>query len=142
MTGYLVVKANDTSYALPVWGVIEVGEAADVLPAPFASAAVRGVTVGRNALVPLVHLGALLSETPAPSARGAAVVLAVCGGTRIAFEVEGVDTVMEAETVPLPAGWMPPCSTAMARCPEGLVPVLDLDAIKNRLAAAAAVETR
>lgn len=140
MTDYLVIRANGTPYALPVWDVLELIDAADILTAPVTRAAVRGLTPARGGLVPLVHLGALLAEGPAPPERGAATVLTLCAGRRVALEVDDVEAVVDAETLPLPGGWRPPCASAVARRAGRLLHVLDLDAVRERLTGAGAAE--
>src|SRR5207247_1698094 len=73
--GYLLVQVEGRPYGLPLARVVEVGDLGEVLDVPRTLAAVRGLTPLRGRLVPLVHLGALLGQRPAPPERGRAVVV-------------------------------------------------------------------
>ena len=82
MKGYLLVRSAGKTYGLPVGRVLEVGDVAEVLTVPRKLPAVRGLTPLRGRLVPLIHLGALLSGTAAPvdpAARVRTVVLVELG---------------------------------------------------------------
>src|SRR3989442_13114824 len=70
--GYLLVRVDGKAYGLPLARVVEVGDLGDVLDVPRALPAMRGLTPLRGRLVPLVHLGALMGERPAPAGRGGA----------------------------------------------------------------------
>jgi chemotaxis signal transduction protein len=141
MKGYLLVRADGKSYGLPVGRVLEVGDATEVLPVPRTLPAVRGLTPLRGRLVPLIHLGALLtgSEAPAPGATGGTrtVVLVELGasGREVAFEVDDADAVVREEPLPVPRGQMLPWAAGVAeqRDGGGLVPILDLDALGDRI---------
>ncbi len=83
MKGYLLVRVAGKAYGLPVGRVLEVGDASEVLTVPRKLPAVRGLTPLRGRLVPLIHLGALLSGTAAPAdpvAGVRTVVLVEIGG--------------------------------------------------------------
>jgi len=126
--GYLLVRVAGQHYGLPLARVLEVGDLGEVLDVPRALAAVRGVTPLRGRLVPLIHLGALLGERAPPPERGRAAVLVQLGagdGMRhVAFEVDDADDVVR-ESLP----W----AAAVARRKGVLVPILDLDALGDRL---------
>src|SRR5207247_6919411 len=77
--GYLLVQVEGRPYGLPLARVVEVGDLGEVLDMPRTLAAVRGLTPLRGRLVPLVHLGALLGQRPAPPVRGRAVVVVELG---------------------------------------------------------------
>src|SRR5213596_1867065 len=77
--GYLLVRADGKPYGLPLARVVEVGDLGEVLDVPRALPAMRGLTPLRGRLVPLVHLGALLGQRPAPPERGRAVVVVDLG---------------------------------------------------------------
>src|SRR5205809_7780987 len=83
MKGYLLVRSAGKTYGLPVGRVLEVGDVAEVLTVPRKLPAVCGLTPLRGRLVPLIHLGALLSGTAAPAEPVAGVrtvVLVEIGG--------------------------------------------------------------
>jgi len=143
--GYLLVRAAGKAYGLPVGRVLEVGDSTEVLAIPRKLAAVRGLTPLRGRLVPLIHLGALLtgSEAPPPAATGASgatrtVVLVEIGPSHkhVAFEVDDADAVVREDPLPVPRGQMLPWAAGVAEQDggESLVPILDLDALGDRIA--------
>ncbi len=138
MKGYLLVRSEGKSYGLPVARVLEVGDATEVLAIPRTLPAVRGLTPLRGRLVPLIHLGALLKGSEAPQAAGTAVrtvVLVELGasGRQVAFEVDDADAVVREEPLPVPRGQALPWAAGVAEQDGGLVPILDLDALGDRI---------
>lgn len=134
--GYLVVRVAGAAYGLPVSRVLEVGDLGDVLDIPRSLPAVRGLTPLRGHLVPLIHLGALLGGEPAPEALGRSAVLVElrAGGTRqVALEVDDVDEVVREDPLPVPRGEDLPWAAGVARQNGALIPVLDLDALEDRI---------
>jgi len=136
--GYLLVRVDGRPYGLPVARVLEVGDLGDVLDVPRALPAMRGVTPVRGRLVPLVHLGALLGARAAPPELGHAAVLVELGageGVRqVAFEVDDADDVVREAALPVPPGESLPWASGVARRRGALVPILDLDALGDRIA--------
>jgi chemotaxis signal transduction protein len=136
--GYLLVRVDGQSYGLPLARVLEVGDLAEVLDVPRALAAMRGLTPLRGRLVPVVHLGALMAERPAPETRGRTAVLVELGageGTRaVAFEVDDADDVVREAALPVPPGESLPWASGVARRRGALIPILDVDALGERLA--------
>ena len=104
--GYLLVRVDGRAYGLPLARVLEVGDLAEVLDVPRALAAMRGLTPLRGRLVPVVHLGALMAEQPAPETRGRTAVLVELGageGARaVAFEVDDADDVVREAALAVP----------------------------------------
>jgi chemotaxis signal transduction protein len=134
MKGYLLVRSQGKSYGLPVGRVLEVGDASEVLSVPRKLPAVRGLTPLRGRLVPLIHLGAFLTGTPAPAAEGVrTVVLVELAGKQVAFEVDDVDAVVREQPLPVPRGQTLPWAAGVAEQASGLVPILDLDALGDRI---------
>ena len=140
MKGYLLVRAGGRPYGLPVARVLEVGDATEVLSIPRKVPSVRGLTPLRGRLVPLVHLGAFLSGGDIPVAEGGGaavrtVVLVELGasGKQVAFEVDDVDAVVREEPLPVPRGQTLPWASGVAEQQDGLVPILDLDALGDRI---------
>jgi len=126
--GYLLVRVAGQHYGLPLARVLEVGDLGEVLDVP---------TPLRGRLVPLIHLGALLGERAPPPERGRAAVLVQLGagdGMRhVAFEVDDADDVVREAALPVPRGESLPWAAAVARRKGVLVPILDLDALGDRL---------
>jgi chemotaxis signal transduction protein len=137
MKGYLLVRAGGKTYGLPVARVLEVGDATEVLAIPRKLPAVRGLTPLRGRLVPLIHLGAFLAGNEAPPVTPAAatVVLVELGasGRQVAFEVDDADAVVREQPLPVPRGQTLPWAGGVAEHGDGLVPILDLDALGDRI---------
>src|SRR6184192_1843148 len=95
----------------------------------------RHAATGR--LVPLVHLGALLGERPPPAERGRAAVLVQLGAgeglRQVALEVDDADDVVRETALPVPPGESLPWAAGVARRRGALVPILDLDALGDRI---------
>ena len=137
MKGYLLVRSEGKLYGLPLGRVLEVGDATEVLQVPRRLPAVRGLTPLRGRLVPLIHLGALLAGRDAPlAADGVRTVVLVELGTRqVAFEVDDADAVVREQPLPVPRGQTLPWAAGVAQQQQGggLVPILDLDALGDRI---------
>jgi chemotaxis signal transduction protein len=130
---WLLVRAGSRRIGLPLADVIEVLEPGPVYPVPAQEAAVRGVTTAREDIMPLVHLGALLDGTPCPERRGATTILVRVDGRPICLEVDDAEEVLNEPGHPVPPGSTLPFAAAVARRPEGLVPLLDLTALVARI---------
>lgn len=142
MKGYLLVRSEGKAYGLPVASVLEVGDTTEVLAIPRRLPAVRGLTPLRGRLVPLIHLGALLTgrEAPASAVSGARTVVLVqlggeggARGRQVAFEVDDADAVVREQPLPVPRGQSLPWAAGVAEQASGLVPILDLDALSDRI---------
>ena len=135
--GYLLVRVDGKAYGLPLTRVVEVGDLAEVLEVPRALNAMRGLTPLRGRLVPVVHLGALMGDRPPPEARGRATVLVELGAGEgalyVAFEVDDADDVVREPALPVPRGESLPWASGVARRRGALVPILDLDALGDRI---------
>lgn len=131
--GFLLVRSEDRRYGLPVERVVEVADLGEVLEVPRTQAALRGVTPFRGRLVPLVHLGAFLGRRSPPAERGGALVAVELGGRVVAFEVDDADEVVRGAPLPLPDGASLPWATGVAPRQDGLVPILDLEALGDRM---------
>lgn len=133
--GFLMVRAGKRPYGLPLDRVVEVADLSEVLEVPRAEAAVRGLIPLRGRLVPLVHLAAFLGRRAPPTERGRAAVLVRLGGAGrfIAFEVDDADEVVREAPLPLPEGASLPWAAGVAPREDGLVPILDLEALGERI---------
>ncbi|MGH6885951.1 MAG: chemotaxis protein CheW [Geminicoccales bacterium] len=139
MKGYLLVRVDGKAYGLPVNRVLEVSDPGDVRVVPRSLPAVRGLTALRGRLVPLIHLGALLEGRAAPAGAaatpGGAVVLVQVGtpARAVAFEVDDADAVVREQPLPVPGGQSLPWAAGVAEQDGALVPILDLDALGDRI---------
>jgi purine-binding chemotaxis protein CheW len=131
--GFLLVRAERRAYGLPLERVVEVADLAEVMDVPRADPSVRGLTPLRGKLVPLVHLGAFLGGREPPDQRGRAAVLIELGGRYLALEVDDADEVIRGAALPLPDGESLPWAVGVAARTSGLVPILDLDALGERI---------
>ena len=131
--GFLLVRAERRAYGLPLDRVVEVADLTEVLEVPRAEAAMRGLTPLRGRLVPLLHLAAFLGQRTPPVERGRAVVLVELHGRLVAFEVDDAEAVVREAALPLPEGEPLPWATGVAPRQDGLVPILDLDALGDRI---------
>lgn len=135
---WLEIEADGRRLGLPAADILEVGELGEVLAAPSLLPAMRGVTESRGRLVPLLHLGAFLADRAAPEQRGTVTVLVRAGGRPVCLEVDDAFVVQRGEV--MPATNLPglPYAVAIARQQDGTVPILDLNALGERLAGAGA----
>jgi chemotaxis signal transduction protein len=138
MAIWLEIEADGRRLGLPAADVLEVGELGAVLAAPSLLPAMRGVTESRGRLVPLLHLGAFLADRAAPETRGTATVLVRAAGRPVCLEVDDAFVVQRGDV--MPAVGMPglPYAAAIARQQDGTVPILDLNALGEKIAGAGA----
>jgi chemotaxis signal transduction protein len=130
--GWLLVRAGGRRVGLALDQVIEVLDLGPVFPVPSTEPAVRGVTTSRGRLVPLVHLASLLDGRVATSGGGTAVMVRL-GGRRVCLEVDDAEEVLREPGFPVPEDAALPFAVAVARQPDGIVPLLDLTAIGARI---------
>jgi len=130
---WLLVRAGSRRIGLALTDVVEVLDPGPVYPVPAQEPAVRGVTRARGEIMPLVHLQALLDGTACPEHRGAATILVKVDGRPLCLEVDDAEEVLSEPGHPVPRGTTLPFAAAVARRPEGLVPLLDLGALVARI---------
>lgn len=135
MTGYLVIRVSGDRYGLPIEEVVEVVDDAKAETVPGAQHAVRGIARIRGRMVPVVHLGALLTGCSPPSECTHTVVVVRCGDRRVAFEVDDADAVVRAVPVSVSSEVRLPWISGVARHNDDLIPILDMDALSERLTA-------
>jgi two-component system chemotaxis response regulator CheV len=128
-----LVRADGKRYGFPVASVVEVGDLGEVLDVPRALPSVRGLTPLRGRLVPLIHLASLLGDRSPPPERGRSAVLVRLNERYVAFEVDDADEVVREDALPVPSGQALPWAAGVAQREGGLVPILDLDALGDRI---------
>jgi chemotaxis signal transduction protein len=131
--GWLLVRAGGRRVGLALDQVIEVLDLGPVYPVPSTEPAVRGVTSSRGRLVPLIHLASLLDGRASATAGGGTAVMVQLGGRRVCLEVDDAEEVLREPGLPVPEDASLPFAVAVARQPDGIVPLLDLTAIGARI---------
>jgi chemotaxis signal transduction protein len=129
---YLLVRAGARRVGLPLSQVVEVLDPSTWYPVPSVEPAVRGVTVVRGRLLPLVHLGALLEGRGCPPIRGEVAVLIQLGTRRICLEVDDAESVLAEAGFPVSGENALPWAAGVARLSDELIPLLDLTALGAR----------
>lgn len=136
MSGWLLVRSSGRAFAVPVAAVEVVCELAAPVPAPARMRAVRGVVTVADRLVPLAHLAALVQGDAPPAERGPIGVVVREGGRRVVFEVDDAPGLERGELEPLPPAWRGGWAAAAVRGTDGLIPLLDVGNLFERLTAA------
>ncbi|HEU5048714.1 MAG TPA: chemotaxis protein CheW [Gemmatimonadales bacterium] len=129
---FLLVAAGGRRVGLPVTQLEAVMDSTGVLRVPAAEPALAGVAAVRGATLPVMNLSALLGvagEGPAE-----VFVLVEVGGARLCLAVEGAETLLRGEPMPLPPDSTLSWARAVLRDGDALVPLLDLEALAERLA--------
>jgi chemotaxis signal transduction protein len=129
--GWLLVRAGERRVGLMLDQVVEVLDLGPVHPVPSLDPAVRGVTSSRGRIVPLVHLATLLGGT---GGQGGTAVLVSLDTRRVCVEVDDAEEVLREPGLPVPPDVSLPFAVAVARRPDGVVPLLDLTAVGTRIA--------
>jgi chemotaxis signal transduction protein len=129
--GWLLVRAGGRRVGLMLDQVVEVLDLGPVHPVPSTDPSVRGVTSSRGRIVPLVHLATLLGGT---GGQGGTAVLVRLDARRVCVEVDDAEEVLREPGLPVPPDISLPFAVAVARRPEGIVPLLDLTAVGTRIA--------
>ena len=129
--GWLLVRAGERRVGLMLDQVVEVLDLGPVHPVPSLDPAVRGVTSSRGRIVPLVHLATLLGGA---GGQGGTAVLVSLDTRRVCVEVDEAEEVLREPGLPVPSDVSLPFAVAVARRPDGIVPLLDLTAVGTRIA--------
>ena len=129
--GWLLVRAGERRVGLMLNQVVEVLDLGPVHPVPSLDPAVRGVTSSRGRIVPLIHLATLLGGT---GGQGGTAVLVSLDTRRVCVEVDDAEEVLREPGLPVPPDVWLPFAVAVARRPDGIVPLLDLTAVGTRIA--------
>ncbi len=129
--GWLLVRAGPRRVGLALDQVVEVLDLGPVHPVPSTDPAVRGVTSSRGRVVPLIHLATLLGGE---GGEGGTAVMVRLDGRQVCVEVDGAEEVLREPGLPVPSDVSLPFAVAVARLPDGIVPLLDLSAVGARIA--------
>ena len=131
---FLLVTAGRARVGLPVAQLEAVTDAGDIVSIPAAEPAMIGVTTVRGATLPVISLARLLGGGESPAATDT-FVLVNAGGMRICLAVDDAETLSRGVPMPLPPDGAMPWARAVLRDGNGFVPLLDLEALAERLAA-------
>jgi chemotaxis signal transduction protein len=129
--GWLLVRAGERRVGLMLNQVVEVLDLGPVHPVPSTDPSVRGVTSSRGRIVPLIHLATLLG---ARGGQGGTAVLVHLDTRRVCVEVDEAEEVLREPGLPVPSDISLPFAVAVARRPDGIVPLLDLTGVGTRIA--------
>ena len=131
--GWLLVRAGGRRVGLALDQVVEVLDLGPVYPVPSTEPSVRGVTTSRGRIVPLVHLASLLEGGGGTTSGGGTAVMVRLGGRRMCIEVDDAEEVLREPGLPVPSDVSLPFAVAVARQGDGVVPLLDLTALGDRI---------
>ena len=129
----LLLDAGPFRAAVRLEDVLEVADMAPVHPVPRTAPALRGVSVLRERLVPVVHLGALLGNRPCPEAPGSTLVLTGVAQRTLGLEVTAADVAVREAVLPVPPGEWMPWATGMFKRDDRFIPILNPQALLERL---------
>lgn len=129
-SGFLMVRLGDRRLGLPISNVIAVEALGTVHPVPARDPACRGVTASRGRLMPVLSLRTLVEGEGGDELT--AIVLQL-GQRFCCLLVDDAEAIVEGDLLPVPPGESLAWATAVVRRPEGLVPLLDITALGERL---------
>jgi purine-binding chemotaxis protein CheW len=135
---YLLVTTGGREVGLAIEHVLEVVDLGGTFPVPVQEAAMRGVVDVRGRLIPVFHLGAMLSGGECPAERSDVGILARLSAAQVCLEVDAADAVVSEAVLPVPSGEKLPWAVGVAQRNGTLVPILDIKALGARLQGAGA----
>ncbi|HYF39775.1 MAG TPA: chemotaxis protein CheW [Gemmatimonadales bacterium] len=135
--GFLLARAGERLVGLPLAQVLQVISIGDVRPVPVTQRSIRGLVTVHGRTMSLVHLESLLHGSSCPPVTGGVGVVIAVDGRQVCLEVEEAEILVREPALPLPNGETLPWAIGVARHGEGLVPLLDLEALSTRLTEAA-----
>ena len=128
---FLLVRLGSRRVGLPIAFVIAVEALGEVHPVPTSESACRGVTMTRGRIIPVLSLTTLIGA--AAGEPGQTAILLSINGKNMCVEVDDAEAIIRGEPLPLPKGESLPWATGVIRLSDGLVPLVDLEAVGERL---------
>lgn len=128
---FLLVRLGSRRVGLPIDFVIAVEALGPVHPVPAAEPACRGVTSTRGRILPVLSLAALVGAD-GDEGGGTAILLSI-NGKNMCVEVDDAEAIIRGDPLPLPPGESLPWASGVVRLSDGLIPLVDLDAVGERL---------
>ncbi|MEP7325117.1 MAG: chemotaxis protein CheW [Gemmatimonadota bacterium] len=129
-SGFLMVRLGERRLGLPIGNVIAVESVGTIHPVPANDPACRGVTSSRGRLMPVLSLRTLVEGAGGDELT--AVILQM-GGRYCCLLVDDAEAIVDGDLLPVPPGEYLAWASSVVRRPEGLVPLLDLAALNERL---------
>jgi chemotaxis signal transduction protein len=128
---FLLVRLGARRVGLPIDFVVAVEALGAIHPVPTAEPACLGVTMTRGRIIPVLALAGLIG-TEAVDAGGTAILLSI-GGRSLCVEVDDAEAIIRGDPLPLPKGESLPWASGVVRMSDGLIPLVDLAAVGERL---------
>ena len=128
---FLLVRLGTRLVGLPIELVVAVEALGAVHPVPTAEPSCRGVTMTRGRIIPVLSLATLIGAAPGDA--GETAILLSINGKNMCVEVDDAEAIIRGDPLPLPRGESLPWASGVIRLSEGLVPLVDLEAVGERL---------
>ena len=128
---FLLVRLGSRRVGLPLDFILAVEALGPVHPVPTTEPACRGVTTTRGHIVPVLALAGLIGAAKEDTG-GTAILLSI-NGKSLCLEVDDAEAIIRGDLLPLPKGETLPWAAGVVRLSEGLIPLVDLDAVGDRL---------
>ena len=130
---FLLVRMGDRHAGLPMAGLVGVNDMGTVYPVPVRDRVCRGLTENRGRLVPVLWLADLIGDTEGTGACPDVAVVLEVAGRGVCLAVDEAVAIVHGEAMPPPPGESLAWAVGVVRRPEGIVPILDLSALRERL---------
>jgi purine-binding chemotaxis protein CheW len=132
----VVCELKDECFGVDIRRVYEIIRLQPITPVPAAPAYMEGVTNLRGRIVPVVDLAGLFGLSKSKASKASRIVVVGIGDARVGLVVDGVsqvlmvpDDILEETPATVSGGHAPRYLRAIAKLPESLVMLLDLDAL-------------
>jgi chemotaxis signal transduction protein len=130
-TEYLLVRLGSRRVGLPIDFVVAVEALGPVHPVPTAEPSCRGVTMTRGRILPVLALAGLIGAEAGGD--GGTAILLTIDGRSMCVDVDDAEAIIRGDPLPLPKGESLPWASGVIRLSDGLIPLVDLAAIGERL---------
>lgn len=128
---FLLVRLGSRRVGLPIDFVVAVEALGPVHPVPTSEPACLGVTTTRGRILPVLSLAGLIGA--GGGGEGGTAVLLTLRGNSVCVDVDDAEAIIQGVALPLPRGESLPWASGVVRLSEGLIPLVDLDAVGERL---------
>jgi chemotaxis signal transduction protein len=128
---FLLVRLGARLVGLPIGFIIAVEALGPIHPVPTSEPACRGVTRTRGRIMPVLSLADLIGQTG--DVTGGTAILLVLSGKSLCLEVDDAESIIRGNPLPLPREEALPWASGVIRLTNELIPLVDLEAIGERL---------